>query len=130
MHLSELHAADTLTANPQALKAERESLVEQVAGDFTLRDEAAGLVQTALKAVHMAGQNHGAKLASDPFGGLLGLQPSENDEMDLAQINERLGFIGVEIDSLDELTPWTIAYLIVDIVTITFGELTGELPQL
>jgi hypothetical protein len=131
LHLSELHDADTMSVDPDALLAERESMKEQIAGEFTLRDEAAGLVQTALKAVHMAGQNHGARLASDPLAAMFGLAgPGENDALDLEQINQRLAFIGVSLDSLDELTPWTVAYLIVDIVTVTFGELTGDLPQL
>lgn len=129
--LADLRLADTLSADPFAIQRDREDLKRDVEGDFSLRDEAAGSVQHVLKAIHMAGQNHALNMQQDPIAAMLGLAgASEHDAMDLDQINERLAYVGVEVNSIQDLTPWALAYLIVDIVTLTFGELTEDLPTL
>jgi|SRR5882672_8336556 len=130
--LSEIRATDVLSLTPEAVADERVSLHEQVEGDFTLRDEAAGLVQSVMKATHMLGQNHGIRLMEDPFAAMLGGAPApgESDSEDLSVINQRLGFVGAHAADLDEMTPWALAYLVVDIVTVVFSELTEDLPTL
>jgi len=126
----EVRATDTLSLDPAAIAQDRADLREQVEGssEFTLRDEAAGEVQHVLKAVHMAGQNHALQAGQDPIAQMLGL--SSANDMDLDQINARLGFVGAEISDISELTPWAVAYLIVDLVTLIFAELTEDLPTL
>ncbi len=124
-HLAELHESDTLSLDAAQVAREREELKAGVDGEFTLRDEAAGIVQHVLKATHMVGQNS-AMAHADPIGAMMG-----GNDQDLEQINQRLTAAGSsEAGSLQELTPWTLAFLIVDIVTLVFAELTDELPTL
>ena len=129
--LAELRALDTLSLDPAAITRGRGEMVELVeGGSLSARDEAAGMVQSIVKATHLLGQNHGIRLSQDPYAGMFGVPPGIDDEMDLGQVNDNLGAVGAEGGSLEELTPWTMAYLIVDIVTLVFGELTDDLPTL